>query len=73
MVTDELSVVTGSPAASSTVTTGWLVNAVPPVAPSGWVEKTSWLACPEMPLRAIPTMGLLRVIPPVDPWKAASP
>ncbi len=35
MVTAEWSVGTGLPAASSTVTTGWVENAVPPLAPLG--------------------------------------
>src|ERR1700744_4385709 len=67
IVTDETSVGTGSPAASSTVTFGCVVNAVPPVAPAGWVEKASFVAGPEMPLTAMPTIGLLSAMPPVEP------
>ena len=67
MVTVELSVVTGLPAASSTVTTGCMENAVPPLAPPGWVEKTNFVAGPEVPLSAMPTMGLSIGAPPVDP------
>src|SRR3984957_16107510 len=73
MVTVEWSVGTGSPAASSTVTTGWAENAVPPLAPLGWVENTNLLAGPEIPLTAMPTMDLLRGRPPVEPSKAESP
>ena len=67
MVTVELSVVTGSSAASSTVTTGWVENVVPPVAPPGWVEKTNSLAGPDIRLGAMPTMGLLVRVPPMEP------
>ena len=73
MVTAEWSVATGSPAASSTVTTGWVEKALPPVAPLGCVENANLLARPEDPLRAMPTMGLLSAMPPADPSKAASP
>src|ERR1700677_5320343 len=66
MVTVELSVVTGSSAASSTVTTGCVENEVPPLAPPGWVEKTNLLAGPDLPLNAIPTMGLLVGAPAVE-------
>jgi hypothetical protein len=45
-VTDAALVVTTSPEASSTLTTGWELNAVPPVALDGWVVKTSWEADP---------------------------
>src|ERR1700722_6288902 len=67
MVIVELSVVTGLPAASSTVTTGCVENVVPPLAPPGWVEKTNLVAGPEIPLSAMPTMGLLIGVPPVEP------
>ena len=66
-VTFEVSVVTGLPAASWIVTVGWVEKAVPPSAPAGWVEKANFLAAPETPLKAMPTMGLLRVMPPVEP------
>src|ERR1700677_562710 len=69
METVELSVVTGSPAASSTVTPGCVENEVPPLAPPGWVEKTNLLAGPDIPLNAMPTMGLLVGAPPVHPQK----
>ena len=67
MVTVELSHATGSPAASSTVTTGCVENAIPPLAPPGWVEKTNFVAEPEIPLSAMPTMGLLIGVDPVEP------
>src|SRR3984957_6794443 len=45
-VTVEVSPVTVFPPASSTVTTGWVVKAVPPVAPAGEVGKASGDAKP---------------------------
>ena len=38
-----VSVVTVLPPASSTFTAGWVMKALPPVAPAGSVVKTSWL------------------------------
>ena len=67
MVTVELSHVTGTPAPSSTVTTGCVENANPPLAPPGSVEKTNFVAGPVLPLSATPTMGLLIDEPPVEP------
>ena len=46
-VTVELSVVTVLPPASSIVTAGWVMKAVPPVAVAeGWVVKTTWAGAP---------------------------
>ena len=45
-VTDDVSVVTVWPFASCTVTTGWVVQAVPPVHPAGVVVNASFVAGP---------------------------
>ena len=46
-------VVTVFPPASSTATSGWVANAVPPVeADGGWV-KASWAAAPVVTLKAV--------------------
>jgi len=55
-VTVELSVVTVLPPASWTTTTGWVVKARPPVAPAGWVEKTSWDAVPTVTVKLVEVM-----------------
>ena len=49
-------VVTVLPPASSMVTVGWVVKAVPPVAPAGSVVNTSWLGTP------VPTSKELLVV-----------
>src|SRR5271170_2957181 len=52
-VTVELSEVTVLPPASSTVTSGWAVNGVPPVAAGeGSVVNTSWAGVPTVTLNA---------------------
>ena len=51
---------TTSPEASSTVTTGWVRSAVPPVELHGWVVKTSWVAAP-----ATVNVALVAVLSPV--------
>jgi hypothetical protein len=51
--TVELSDVTTLPPASSTATTGWVVNAVPPAAPEGWFVKASCAAAPTATLKAL--------------------
>ena len=43
--------VTVLPPASCTVTTGWVVHAVPPVPPPGWVVKASLAAAPTVMLK----------------------
>ena len=43
-VIDAAELVTVLPEASSTVTTGWVVQAAPLAPPPGWVVKTSWVA-----------------------------
>ena len=85
-VTVELSVVTVFPPASSTVTAGWVVKAVPPVAVGeGSVVKTSWDGAPTVTSNA--ALGALKVSPMslavrmspvpavliVQPLKAATP
>ena len=54
--------VTVLPPASWTVTTGWVVKAVPPVAPAGWVEKASLAAAPTVTLKALE----VALVSPVD-------
>ena len=52
-VTDEESVVTTLPTASSTLTAGWVVKFVPSVTPpTGWVVNASLLAVPGVMLKA---------------------
>ena len=50
-VTDAVEVVTVLPPLSSTVTTGWVVQATPLLPPPGWVVKTSWVAGPTVMVR----------------------
>ena len=38
--------VTTLPPESSTLTTGWVLNAAPEAPATGWVVKTSWVAAP---------------------------
>ena len=57
-VTTLVSVVTVLVPASWTVTTGWVVKAVPPVEPTGWVVKASRAAGP----RVIATDALVAAV-----------
>ena len=45
-VTGSFESVTVLPLASSMVTTGWVVKAVPLTAPAGWVVTDRWVAAP---------------------------
>src|SRR5258707_10845681 len=45
--------VTGLPTASSTVTTGCVAHAVPPVPPPGCVVNTSWVAVPAVIVKGL--------------------
>ena len=56
--TVEVSVVTTLPSASSTVTTGWVPKADPPVAPAGEVVTASWLAVPALMSKAVLSAGV---------------
>ena len=41
------------PPASSTVTTGWLVQATPLAPPLGWVVTTRWVAAPTVTVKLV--------------------
>jgi hypothetical protein len=59
MDTEALEEVTVFALASCRVMTGWVVKAVPPVAPEGWAVKTSLVAVPATILKAL-LVALLR-------------
>ena len=60
-VMELFAVVTVLPPASSTVTLGWVPQAVPSTPPPGWVVKTSW----EAPPMVMGTLLLVTVVKPV--------
>ena len=51
-VTAAVESVTVFPAASFTVTTGWVTKAAPEIAPAGWVVKANLAAAPGVTLKA---------------------
>src|SRR5450755_2160263 len=48
-----LELVTVLPPLSSTVTTGWVVQATPLAPPLGWVVTASWVAAPTVMVKAL--------------------
>ena len=52
-VIEAAEVVTMLPPTSSTVTTGWVVQAAPLAPPPGWALKTSWVAAPMVMVKAL--------------------
>ena len=57
-VTEAVELVTVLPELSSTVTTGWVPQAVPLLLPPGWVVNTSFEAAPET--MKVPEVALVR-------------
>ena len=60
-VTGALEPVTVLPLASWTVTTGWVVKAVPLTAPAGWVVTANWDAAPAVSEK----LGVVALVRPV--------
>ena len=63
-VIELVAVVTVLPPTSSTVTAGWVAQAVPSAPPPGWVVKASWEAAPIVMVKAL----LVTLVRPL-PWR----